>query len=176
MAMVEVMYIAESYLAPADYTVAAYRRTLRHVLNISVAAEARVDGQSVSDEYRLTEGSVLEFVVARGEKGMAWCTVTELAKAHKLSPKRARKALEQQAELVPACCLPTLPQHPNQPHKLYDENKVRDALLAARKGNRYRPPPCPICHNQMSAVNSRREVRYLKCQVCGFHDSEPRMS
>lgn len=172
--MIEVVFMAESCLVAPGYAVDDYRDTLKHGLNIPLGAEARVNGHTVPGDCTPWDGSTLEFVVGHGEKGMAWCTTTELATAHKLSAKRTKEELRKCEEADPSCCLRTIPYSPNQPQKLYDEKKVENALRAARQDRRYQPPPCPLCKRQLRVVRTTAKVRYLRCEEGHFTEREDR--
>lgn len=59
----------EQYVNVAGKSVGHVRKKLRDVFNISNEAEALIAGESVNDEYVLTEGDQLEFVKSSGVKG-----------------------------------------------------------------------------------------------------------
>ena len=77
-ATVEAMYGAEVEMIPSSQTVADARRLLKHILNVPVHAEARVNGRRVSERYLLKPGETLEFIVVHGEKGAEWSSEAEM--------------------------------------------------------------------------------------------------
>jgi len=77
-ATVEAMYGAETQTISPGQTVAEARQLLKHILNVPVHAEARVNGRLVSELYLLEPGETLEFIVVRGEKGGEWSSEAEM--------------------------------------------------------------------------------------------------
>lgn len=66
----------EAYLDLTGKTVASVRKSLREAFNISVDAEATVDGKAVSEDFILAGAQDLEFVKEAGEKGVRYYVPT----------------------------------------------------------------------------------------------------
>ena len=162
--MIEVVYMAEAVFVPAGHAVADYHDYLKAVLNIPPDAEARVNGDRVGEEYVLNDGKTLEWIKKNGEKGLPWCTVTELCAAYKVSPKLARPALEKHAKLHRSCCVEVRDPMPNQPRTLFDEEQVKSAMKQVVEAARYKAPLCPQCGKRLKGGSNPSHSSVLK--VC----------